>query len=69
MTKLEPSAISKGEIEGYPGLAFETWDPSSRFLLETPTLLFVIRSEARDLQFSFGLAKSFVTEQAVGNAG
>ena len=30
--------------KGAPGLAFETWDPSSRFLLETPSLLFVIRS-------------------------
>ncbi len=31
---------------GAPGLAFETWDPSNQFLLEAPTLLFVIRSEA-----------------------
>jgi hypothetical protein len=31
---------------GAPGLAFETWDPSNQFPLETPTLLFVIRSEA-----------------------
>jgi len=44
MTKLVPTAISKGESKGAPGLAFETWDPSSRFLLETPSLLFVIRS-------------------------
>jgi hypothetical protein len=29
---------------GAPGLAFETWDPSNQFPLETPTLLFVIRS-------------------------
>jgi hypothetical protein len=42
MTKLVPSAISKGA----PGLAFETWDPSNQFPLETPTLLFVIRSVA-----------------------
>src|SRR5271169_2882328 len=40
--KLVPSAASKGA----PGLAFETWDPSNQFLLETPSLLFVIRSEA-----------------------
>ena len=32
--------------KGAPGLAFETWDPSNQFPLETPTLLFVIRSEA-----------------------
>jgi hypothetical protein len=32
---------------GAPGLAFETWDPSSQFLLETPTFLFVIPSSAR----------------------
>src|ERR1700688_55954 len=31
---------------GAPGLAFETWDPSNQFPLETPTLLFVIRSVA-----------------------
>jgi hypothetical protein len=31
---------------GAPGLAFETWDPSNQFTLETPTLLFVIRSVA-----------------------
>jgi hypothetical protein len=30
--------------KGAPGLAFETWDPSNEFRLETPTLLFVIRS-------------------------
>jgi hypothetical protein len=29
---------------GAPSLAFETWDPSNQFPLETPTLLFVIRS-------------------------
>ena len=53
MTKLVPSTISKGEIEGCPacpgvpwGLAFETWDPSNQFLLETPALLFAIRSAA-----------------------
>ena len=34
--------------KGAPGLAFETWDPSNQFLLETPTVLFVI---PRDLQF------------------
>jgi hypothetical protein len=51
MTKLVPSAISKGEAKGAParpgvpwGLAFETWDPSNQFPLETPTLLFVIPS-------------------------
>src|ERR1700722_8118642 len=31
--------------KGAPGLAFETWDPSNQFPLETLTLLFVIRSE------------------------
>jgi hypothetical protein len=51
MTKHVPSAISKGEIEGIPGLAFETWDPSNQFPLETPTRLFVIRSAAEDLRF------------------
>ena len=29
---------------GAPGLAFETWDPSNQFSLETPNLLFVIPS-------------------------
>jgi hypothetical protein len=33
------------QSKGAPGLAFETWDPSNQFPLETPTLLFVIRSE------------------------
>ena len=36
----------EGEIKGAPGLAFETWDPSNQFPLETPTLSFVIPSEA-----------------------
>jgi hypothetical protein len=27
---------------GTPGLAFETWDPSNQFPLETPILLFVL---------------------------
>src|SRR5450631_1890304 len=40
MTKLVPSAAAKGAS----GLAFETWDPSNQFPLETPILLFVIRS-------------------------
>jgi hypothetical protein len=31
---------------GAPGLAFETWDPSNQFPLETLILLFVIGSEA-----------------------
>jgi hypothetical protein len=31
---------------GAPGLAFKTWDPSNQFLLEIPTLRFVIRSAA-----------------------
>ncbi len=38
---------------GAPGLAFETWDPSNQFPLETPTLLFVTRSEAGDLQCAY----------------
>ena len=46
-----PSATSKGEIEGHPrlpwGLAFETWDPSNQFPLETLTLLFVISTAAQ----------------------
>jgi hypothetical protein len=42
MKNLVPSPISKGA----PGLAFETWEPSSQFPLETPTLSFVIPSEA-----------------------
>src|SRR3984957_5344153 len=46
MTKLVPSAIFKVKSKGGPGLAFETWDPSNQFPLETLTLLFVIRSEA-----------------------
>jgi hypothetical protein len=46
MTKHVLSAISRVKSKGAPGLAFETWDPSNQFPLETPTLLFVIRSEA-----------------------
>jgi hypothetical protein len=46
MTKHVPSAISRVKSKGAPGLAFETWDPSNQFPLETPTLLFVILSEA-----------------------
>jgi hypothetical protein len=46
MTKHVLSAISKVKSKGAPGLAFETWDPSNQFPLETPTLLFVIRREA-----------------------
>src|SRR5450631_2753609 len=42
MTKLVPSAAAKGA----PGLAFETWDPSNQFPLETPILLFVIPTGA-----------------------
>jgi hypothetical protein len=40
----------RAKSKGAPGLAFETWDPSNQFLLEIPTLLFVIPS---DLQFHF----------------
>jgi hypothetical protein len=32
------------------GLAFETWDPSHQFPLETPTFLFVIRSRPGNLR-------------------
>jgi hypothetical protein len=46
MTKFVPSAIARVKSKGAPGLAFETWDPSNQFPLETLTLLFVIRSEA-----------------------
>jgi hypothetical protein len=42
--------------KGAPGLAFETWDPSNQFPLETPTLLFVIRSEAEGSAVSLSLA-------------
>ncbi len=38
--------MTRAKSKGAPGLAFETWDPSNQFLLETPALLFVIRSEA-----------------------
>jgi hypothetical protein len=42
---LVPSPINRRvKPLGAPGLAFETWDPSNQFLLETPTLHFVIRS-------------------------
>jgi hypothetical protein len=34
---------------GAPGLAFETWDPSNQFLLETPTRLFVIKERSRGI--------------------
>jgi hypothetical protein len=35
---------------GAPGLAFETWDPSNQFPLETPTPSLSSRAERRDLQ-------------------
>ncbi len=38
--------MTRAKSKGAPGLAFETWDPSNQFLLETPTPLFVIRSVA-----------------------
>jgi hypothetical protein len=41
-----PLQYRRAKSKGAPGLAFETWDPSNQFPLETPTLLFVIRSEA-----------------------
>jgi hypothetical protein len=43
------AAISKGELKGAPGLAFETWDPSNQSPLATPTLLLIIRSEGSAL--------------------
>jgi hypothetical protein len=39
-----PLQYRRVKSKGAPGLAFETWDPSNQFPLETPTLLFVIRS-------------------------
>jgi hypothetical protein len=36
---------------GAPGLAFETWDPSNQFLLETPTPSLSSRAKPRDLRF------------------
>jgi hypothetical protein len=36
--------------KGAPGLAFETWDPSNQFPLETPTLFFVIPSDCLNCQ-------------------
>src|ERR1700722_5726207 len=41
-----PLQYRRVKSKGAPGLAFETWDPSNQFPLETPTPLFVIRSEA-----------------------
>jgi hypothetical protein len=41
-----PLQYRRVKSKGAPGLAFETWDPPNQFPLETPTLLFVIRSEA-----------------------
>jgi hypothetical protein len=46
MTKLLPPQYRRVKPMGAPGLAFETWDPSNQFPLETPTFLFVIPSEA-----------------------
>ena len=39
-----PLQYRRVKSKGAPGLAFETWDPSNQFPLETPTLLLVIRS-------------------------
>ena len=44
--------LRRKQSMGAPGLAFETWDPCNQFPLETPTLLFVIRSEAEGPAFS-----------------
>jgi len=44
MTSLCPLQHRRVNSKGAPGLAFETWDPSNRFPLETPSLLFVIGS-------------------------
>ncbi len=43
---LSPLQYRRVKSKGAPGLAFETWDPSNQLPLETPTLLFVIWSEA-----------------------
>jgi hypothetical protein len=40
--------------KGATGLAFETWDPSNQFLLETPTLRLVIRSDCLNSQANGG---------------
>jgi hypothetical protein len=50
---------------GAPGLAFETWDPSNQFPLETPSLLFVIRSEAPPFSFHSMLGNVLFRRQCV----
>ena len=76
---LYPLQHRRVKSKGAPGLAFETWDPSNQFPLETPTLLFVIRSvqaqrqtplfplssrtKPRDLQFTFSNAAAVVPDK------
>jgi hypothetical protein len=64
---LYPLQHRRVKSKGAPGLAFETWDPSNQFPLETPTLLFVIRSEAQDSALSFPPGR--VPHVCVGAAG
>jgi hypothetical protein len=42
--------------KGAPGLAFETWDPSNQFPLETANLVVVIRSEGSAVWLSLTAA-------------
>jgi hypothetical protein len=50
---------------GAPGLAFETWDPSNQFLLETRTLCLSLGGQLRDLQLGGCILEMFSTERSV----
>jgi hypothetical protein len=60
---------------GAPGLAFETWDPSNQFPLETPTFPFVIPSETEgsavsaDLSGYVFLQPSRIEPESAGQEG
>jgi hypothetical protein len=47
MTSLCPLQNRGVKPKGAPGLAFETWDPSNQFPLETLTLFFVLGAKPR----------------------
>jgi hypothetical protein len=51
---------------GAPGLAFETWDPSNQFLLETPTRRLVIQPPNKIVILSEALRISIANRELHG---
>jgi len=50
------------------GLAFETWDPSNQFPLETHTRLFVIRGEEFGNLAAIGMSSEISFENSTRNS-